>query len=104
MAPTASKQGDGYYARDTLGTLLRNWRVRAVLPHIHGTLVDLACGDNHIVGAHGKGVGVDVAVYSDPDVLAVESLARIPLADGYADTVSIIASLNYFDDPVAVLR
>jgi hypothetical protein len=35
---------------------LETWRVRKVLPHVRGRLLDLACGFNHLVHRNGSGV------------------------------------------------
>jgi ubiquinone/menaquinone biosynthesis C-methylase UbiE len=48
-------------------------------------------------------VGVDVAPYEDVDVVC-RDLSRLPFPDGHFGTVTILAALNYFDDPDAVLR
>lgn len=95
--------GELYRRSDAVGWLLSEWRTRAVLPHVSGRLLDLACGDNRVVRAHGSGVGVDIVGYQHVDVVC-RDLSRLPFRDGGFDTVTIVAALNYFDDPVAVLR
>jgi SAM-dependent methyltransferase len=92
-----------YRRSDLVGWLLSEWRARAVLPHVAGNLMDLACGDNRLVKGYGSGVGVDIMGYGGVDVVCPD-LGRLPFRDGEFDTVTILASLNYFDDPVSVLR
>jgi SAM-dependent methyltransferase len=99
-----------YGRRDRLGAFLSAQRTRAVLPFVReGTLVDLACGDNRLVTALGhavrgvRGIGVDIRDYGSVDLVR-EDLADLPFADLSVDTVTILAALNYFDDPVSVLR
>lgn len=65
--------------------------------------MDLACGDNRVVRALGAGVGVDIADYQGVDVVC-RDFTRLPFRDSEFDTVTILAALNYFDDPDAVLR
>lgn len=92
-----------YRRSDLVGWILSEWRARAVLPQVSGRLMDLACGDNRVVGAFGSGVGVDIVDYQNVDVVC-RDFARLPFRDAAFDTVTILAALNYFDDPVSVLR
>jgi SAM-dependent methyltransferase len=92
-----------YRRSDLVGWLLSEWRARAVLPHVAGNLMDLACGDNRLVRRYGSGVGVDIVGYGSVDVVCPD-LGQLPFRDGEFDTVTILAALNYFDDPVSVLR
>ena len=92
-----------YGSKNLLGVFLSNWRNGAVLPLIRGRLVDLACGDNRLVKHYGNGVGVDIANYGNTDIV-VENFYHLPFAGGSVDTVSIIASLNYFENPLRVLQ
>ena len=104
MIDTSPATRAAYYGRaDLLGRLLSWWRTRTVLPHVKGELIDLACGDNRLVRAVGRGVRVDVRREGAADLI-VERLDRLPFADHTVDTVTIIASLNYFDDPAHVLK
>jgi ubiquinone/menaquinone biosynthesis C-methylase UbiE len=48
-------------------------------------------------------VGVDIANYGNTDIV-VENFYHLPFAGGSVDTVSIIASLNYFENPLRVLQ
>lgn len=64
--------------------------------------MDLACGDNRVVRALGVGVGVDIVDYHGVDVVC-RDFTHLPFRDAEFDTVTILAALNYFDDPVSVL-
>lgn len=92
-----------YRPSDVIGWGLSTWRARAVLPHVSGRLLDLACGDNRLVRAHGSGVGADIVDYRHVDVVCPD-LTHLPFRDAEFDTVTILAALNYFADPIAVLR
>jgi SAM-dependent methyltransferase len=92
----------GYYRGDTVGTILRNWRIRSVLPHVRGTLIDMACGDNWLVRSYGSGTGIDIAAYTE-GVMQVSDFSTLPLPANCADTVTIVAALNYLNDPDRVL-
>jgi SAM-dependent methyltransferase len=70
---------------------------------VKGTLVDLACGDNRLVQAYASGTGVDIVDHGGGNVV-VDDYAHLPFGDGSVDTVTIVASLNYFPEPVPVLR
>jgi len=65
--------------------------------------MDLACGDNRLVKKYGSGVGVDIVHYQNVDVVCPD-LSVLPFVDSEFDTVTILAALNYFENPVAVLR
>ena len=92
-----------YGYTDIVGRILSEWRARAVLPLIAGNLMDLACGDNRLVKRYGTGVGVDIVKYKDVD-LTVDDLSDLPFRDHEFDTVTILAALNYFENPGSVLR
>ena len=93
-----------YSSLDMLGSLLSNWRTRAVTPLVHGTeLIDLACGDNRLVRKLGFGKGVDIHDYGHAD-LVINDFSSLPYQDGSVDTVTILAALNYFPNPVPVLQ
>ncbi|HEY5656737.1 MAG TPA: methyltransferase domain-containing protein [Myxococcota bacterium] len=92
-----------YAGADLVGRLLSAWRARAVLPFVRGELLDLACGDNRLVRRRGAGVGVDIVAYEGADTVCPD-LERLPFADASFDTVTILAALNYFERPEAVLR
>jgi SAM-dependent methyltransferase len=82
---------------------LEDWRLSKVLPLVRGRLLDLACGYNNLVRAHGDGVGVDVYPWPGVDVV-VEDAARLPFDDRSFDTVSVIAALNHIPNRAATLR
>ncbi len=103
-APTRAGEAGLYVGGDLLGRLLSWWRTRVVLKHVSGRLIDIACGDNRLVRAYGSGQGIDIDPRGQPDVLACPDFTRLPIADGAADSVTVIASLNYFPDAVGVLR
>lgn len=88
--------------KDRIGVLLARWRVRAVLPHVRGSLLDIGCGENRLVGAYGAGVGVDVFPWKGVDLL-VEDTARLPFPDATFDTVTFLACLNHIPDRRSVL-
>lgn len=92
-----------YSAKDRIGQFLSNCRTRAVLPYIKGEFVDLACGDNRFAALKPNGIGVDLKDYGQTDIICSD-FSRLPFPDKSKDTVTIIASLNYFDDPHAVLN
>lgn len=92
-----------YGNRDMVGYILCQWRVRAVYPVIRGKkLLDVACGDNRLVKKNGIGVGVDITAYTGVD-LVCKDFSTLPFGDGEFEAATIIAALNYFKDPVAVL-
>ena len=89
--------------KDILGSLLRDWRVRTVLPHVRGRLLDIGCGINKLVRSYeGEGVGVDVHQWGDVDVI-VENSADLPFEDESFDTVAIVATLNHIPNRTEVL-
>ncbi len=90
--------------KDALGRMLVRWRVRAVLSHVSGRLLDIGCGTNALVRAYGgEGCGVDVYQWGGVDLM-VEDSACLPFADQAFDTVSIVASLNHIPNREEVLR
>lgn len=94
--------GPLYGRRDAIARMLSAWRARAVQPYVAGRLMDLACGDNRLVARNGSGVGVDIVNYTNVDVVCPD-FSRLPFRDDEFDTVTILAALNYFDRPEAVL-
>jgi SAM-dependent methyltransferase len=90
--------------KDRLGIFLRDWRIRAVLPHVTGRLLDIGCHENHLVRSYRlSGVGVDVHPWTNVDVV-VEDTSKLPFADGEFGTVSVVASLNHIPNRADVLR
>jgi len=92
-----------YSRSDVIARVLSAWRARAVQPYVVGHLLDLACGDNRLVRRNRSGVGVDIVDYPNVDVVSPD-LSRLPFPDHHFDTVTILAALNYFDEPDTVLR
>ncbi len=89
--------------KDTVGKFLLNWRIRTVLPRIRGSLLDIGCGTNKLVGSYkGKGVGVDVYQWDDVDLI-VEDSASLPFASATFDTITILAALNHIPNRTEVL-
>jgi len=96
-------QENYYEDQDRIGRFLSQKRNHAVLKHIKGHLVDLGCGDGQLVRAYeGQSTGVDIEDYGTADVV-LENFNSLPFEDQSIDTITIIASLNYFEDPVKVL-
>ena len=88
---------------DVIGRFLSRWRNIVVKKEVRGNLLDIACGDNRLVKSYsGTGKGVDIENYNSVD-LVVSDLTKLPIPDKSVDTVTIIASLNYFDEPKKVL-
>lgn len=88
--------------KDPLGKVLVRWRIKEVLPHIRGRLLDIGCGTNELVRRYGNGVGVDVHQWGDVDKL-VEDTAKLPFEDASFDTVTIVAALNHIPNREEVL-
>lgn len=89
--------------KDRLGKALLEWRIKIVLPHIQGRLLDIGCGTNQLVQAYkGEGVGVDVYQWEGVDYV-VENTANLPFQNQEFDTVTIIASLNHIPNRQDVL-
>lgn len=88
---------------DPLGRHLARVRLRRVLPHVRGRLLDVGCGNNRLVEAHRRQVDPSVAaecvgidVYPWPDVdRVVEDTRELPFPDRAFDTVTIVAALNH---------
>ena len=87
---------------DALGEVLAKRRVRAVLPHIRGRLLDVGCGFNRLVRDYANGVGVDVHPWPGADVIVADT-AALQWESASFDTVTIIAALNHIPNRVAVL-
>jgi SAM-dependent methyltransferase len=89
--------------KDRLGKVLLEWRIKTVLPHIQGRLLDIGCGTNQLVRAYkGEGVGVDVYQWEGVDYV-VDNTANLPFQNQEFDTVTIIASLNHIPNRQDVL-
>ena len=80
-----------------------NWRIKAVLPHIRGRLLDIGCGTNALVKSYvGEGIGTDVYPWSNVDLI-VKNSAELPFENETFDTVTIIAALNHIPNRGEVL-
>ena len=89
---------------DRLGKTLLHWRIRTVIPYVQGRLLDIGCGANELVHAHGhNSLGVDVHQWGGVD-LVVPDTARLPYDNESFDTVSILAALNHIPNRTEVLR
>lgn len=89
--------------KDPLGKFLINWRIRTVLPHIHGHLLDIGCGTNDLVKSYRqKGTGVDIYQWGDVD-LVVDDTAKLPFESETFDTITITAALNHIPNRIQVL-
>ena len=89
--------------KDKVGRILLDKRIKTVLPHIEGYLLDIGCGTNELLRSYsGKGIGVDVYQWGDVDMV-VEDTAKLPFDDKSFDTITIIAALNHIPNRVEVL-
>ncbi len=88
---------------DALGRALADQRMKAVLPHISGRLLDLGCGCNALVRLYANGVGVDVHPWPGADVIVDDSAALTWESQSF-DTITIIAALNHMPNRKAVLQ
>ena len=88
---------------DALGRVLAEQRIKAVLPHISGRLLDLGCGSNNLVRLYVNGVGVDVHPWPGADVV-VDDSASLSWESQSFDTITIIAALNHMPNRRAVLQ
>jgi SAM-dependent methyltransferase len=87
---------------DALGEALAKRRLKAVLPHVSGRLLDVGCGSNHLVRHYANGVGVDVHPWAGADVV-VSDTASLAWESGSFDTITIVAALNHIPNRAAVL-
>ena len=88
---------------DALGEALARRRIKAVLPHISGRLLDVGCGSNRLVRHYANGVGVDVYPWPGADVIVNDTAALQWKSESF-DTVTIIAALNHIPNRAAVLN
>jgi SAM-dependent methyltransferase len=84
-------------------TTLEEERLRAVLPHLRGRLLDIGAGTNQLVARHGDGVGVDVHDW-EGGALVVEDSSHLPFPDRSFDSIACIAALNHIPNREATLR
>jgi SAM-dependent methyltransferase len=90
--------------KDLLGKYLMHFRIKTVLPHISGKLLDLGCGTNKLVAQYNRdGIGVDVYQWGGVDLL-IEDSSKLPFSDGTFDTVTIIAALNHIPNRKEALQ
>jgi SAM-dependent methyltransferase len=90
---------------DRLGEFLAGRRVRAVLPHVRGRLLDIGCGYNNLVRQYFDGVGVGVDVHPWPGVdRLVDDAASLEWDAHSFDTITIVAALNHMPNRKAVLQ
>jgi SAM-dependent methyltransferase len=87
---------------DALGEALAKRRLRAVLPHVSGRLLDVGCGSNQLVRHYANGVGVDVHPWDGADVV-VNDTATLEWESASFDTITIVAALNHIPNRAAVL-
>jgi len=93
-----------YNKKDRIGTYLSNKRNSVVIPYINGLLIDIACGDGQLLKLYsGPSHGVDIKDYGNTDYV-LNDFSKLPLEANVYDTATIIASLNYFDNPIPVLK
>jgi SAM-dependent methyltransferase len=90
---------------DRLGEYLADRRVRAVLPHVRGRLLDIGCGYNNLVRRYANGIGVGVDVHPWPGVdRLVENAASLDWDAHSFDTITIVAALNHMPNRTGVVR
>jgi SAM-dependent methyltransferase len=77
-------------------------RNSVVAREIRPPFLDIACGDNRLARSIAGGVGVDILDHGYADLI-VQDLAHLPFPAAVFQSVSIVASLNYFDDAEQVL-
>jgi SAM-dependent methyltransferase len=88
---------------DALGEALAEQRIKAVLPHVRGRLLDVGCGSNKLVKQYADGIGVDVFPWPGADFVVPNS-ASLDYESQSFDTITIIAALNHIPNREAVLR
>ena len=89
-------------SQDIIGTCLSRWRNAKVAKEVKQPFLDIACGDNILSKKVGGGFGIDVVNYGSADVL-VKDFNELPFKTETFNSVSIVASLNYFELPQKVL-
>jgi SAM-dependent methyltransferase len=88
---------------DFLGRKINDIRIKNVLPHIKGKLLDIGCGYNKLVRKYKNGTGVDVFDWGDVDLI-VEDTAKLPFEGESFETITIIASLNHIPNRDEVIK
>jgi len=89
-------------SQDNLGKWLSHWRYNKVKKEITPPFLDIACGDNLLRKKLNGGFGVDVTNYGNADII-VKDFSCLPLKADTFNSVAIVASLNYFENPASVL-
>jgi len=89
--------------KDSVGKVLLDKRIRTVLPHIEGYLLDIGCGTNELLKNYsGKGIGVDVYQWGNVDIV-VKDTSKLPFDKQTFDSITIIAALNHIPNRKEVL-
>lgn len=92
-----------YNKRDKVGHYLSKSRNKFVLSYIKGRLLDLGCGDGELIRSYkDEADGVDIKDYGYASIIA-PNFSQLPIKDRSYNTVTIVASLNYFENPNDVL-
>ena len=89
-------------SQDFIGKFLSKWRNRRVAKEIKPPFLDIACGENILVRNVPGGIGIDVINYGNTNLL-VRNFYEIPFKKQTFQTVTIVASLNYFEYPKKVI-
>jgi len=105
MAENKKIHDNEYYGnQDKIGKYLSQVRNQAVLEACEGKLIDFGCGDGQLIHSYsGEADGVDITDYGAASIIASD-FSKLPVSDKSYDTATIVASLNYFDNPEAVLK
>lgn len=90
-----------YRDNDVIGKYLKDQRHKHVLPIVKGKLLDIACGENALVDLYGEGMGIDIVDFGAN--MVVQDYKELPFGPCSFDTITILASLNYFEEPEKVL-
>jgi len=86
--------------KSTGSKLLEKWRIKTVLPHLSGRVLDIGCGFNNLINnyraiSNGTGVGVDIVDW-DGENIVVENSSKMPMfGDSSFDTVTFLACINH---------
>lgn len=80
-------------------------RIRTVLPHVKGRLLDVGCGFNNLVRMYkGDGVGVDVCGWGDKPDLVVKRTDSLPYKNCSFDTITYLAAINHIPYRLSALK
>lgn len=103
------KMGDQVGKGGLLSGILSQWRIRQVLPHLSGKILDFGCGRGNLaafiaprnyVGVERDAESLSVARSRHPDHVFLSS---IPPDDGF-DSIAMLAVLEHIPDAACVLR